>query len=71
MVCLLISGLTLQCWSSPYDLYKTTVDISGRKGPIEFRPVRPGHIVHNRLGNSREMETLDGELRADLRDGLE
>lgn len=57
--------------TSVLDLYRTMSDITGHQVPIDFRPARPGDILHSRLDNRRAIEALDWRPRTDLRSGLE
>ncbi len=57
--------------TSVLDLYRTMGDITGYQVPIDFRPARPGDMLHSRLDNRRATEALDWSPRTDLRSGLE
>lgn len=57
--------------TSVLDLYRTMGDITGHKVPVDFRPARPGDILHSRLDNRRAIEALDWRPHTDLRSGLE
>lgn len=57
--------------TSVLDLYRTMSDITGHQVPIDFRPARPGDILHSQLDNRRAIEALDWRPRTDLRSGLE
>lgn len=56
--------------TSVLDLYTTMGDITGHRVPLDFRPARPGDILHSRLDNRRAIEALDWIPRTDLKSGL-